>query len=43
MLPVDLTPSLSLSFHVGERNLTSYMEGCLSGGLSICLSFFFSS
>jgi hypothetical protein len=40
MLLLDFTPSLSLSFHTGERTWTSYTEGCLSGGLSLCLFFF---
>ena len=27
---------------VGERTRTSYTEGCLYGGLSVCLSFYIS-
>ena len=42
MILPDLTPSLSLSCFEGERTRTSYTEGCLYGGLSVCifLSFF---
>jgi hypothetical protein len=37
VLTLTLMPLVNVSCCVGERTRTSYTEGCLYGGLSICL------
>jgi hypothetical protein len=41
-LTLTLMLLVNVSCCVGERTRTSYTEGCLYGGLSVCLSFYIS-